>query len=97
MEYLRKMSQRQSLLFRLPRELRDEIYSHYIRDQHGYIFNSRSNTIRTLGGQPPDLALGYTCKRLAEEVGGMAFKLNTITFRTFLAPPDGIDLCSTAL
>ena len=80
------LDQHQSLLFRLPRELRDEIY-YYYSQANGYYYDSTSGTLRMDGGECIDLSLQYTCKRTAAEMQGIALGINTITFRTMLDLP----------
>jgi hypothetical protein len=69
-------------LFNLPRELRDDIYSYYFQESHGYIHTPQPNKLRCFNGQPIDLALRYTRKAIAEETRDLPLKVNTITFRT---------------
>ncbi|KAF2790643.1 hypothetical protein K505DRAFT_364538 [Melanomma pulvis-pyrius CBS 109.77] len=71
-----------SLLFSLPRELRDMIYSYYLWEESGYHHDFKSDTLRTSDGRRIDLALIYTCKVIATEMEGLAMKINTITFTT---------------
>ncbi|KAI4669564.1 uncharacterized protein J4E79_001609 [Alternaria viburni] len=80
------LDQHQSLLFRLPRELRDEIY-YYYSQANGYYYDSTSGTLRMDGGECIDLSLQYTCKRTAAEMQGIALGINTMTFRTMLDLP----------
>ncbi|KAI4688133.1 uncharacterized protein J4E84_005061 [Alternaria hordeiaustralica] len=80
------LDQHQSLLFRLPRELRDEIY-HYYSQANGYYYDSTSGTLRMDGGESIDLSLQYTCKRTAAEMQGIALGINKITFRTMVDLP----------
>jgi len=90
------MDQRQSLLFRLPRELRDEIYGYYLREQNGYIFSLSAQKLRQSNGLPIELALGYTCKRVAAEIHGYAFRENTLRFHILPQTQDTFRKCSTA-
>ncbi|KAI4672806.1 uncharacterized protein J4E78_001309 [Alternaria triticimaculans] len=80
------LDQHQSLLFRLPRELRDEIY-HYYSQATGYYYDSTSGKLRMDGGECIDLSLQYACKRTLAEMRGIALEINTITFRTMLDLP----------
>ena len=90
------MDQHQSLLFRLPRELRDEIYSYYLREQGGYIFSLSAQKFRQSNGLPIELALGYTCKRVAAEIHGYALRENTLRFHVLPQTQDTFHRCSTA-
>ncbi|KAI4704300.1 hypothetical protein J4E81_001366 [Alternaria sp. BMP 2799] len=80
------LDQHQSLLFRLPRELRDEIY-HYYSQANGYYYDTTSGILRLDGGECIDLSLQYTCKRTAAEMQGIALGINKITFRTMVDLP----------
>ncbi|KAF1965109.1 hypothetical protein BU23DRAFT_490703, partial [Bimuria novae-zelandiae CBS 107.79] len=63
---------------RLPRELRDEVYFHYVYERDGYFHDVQSNRLRTSTGAPIDLALMRTCKQVASEMDGLALRENTI-------------------
>ena len=56
-------------ILRLPRELRDLIYEHYVQVNGGY-------------GSPISTALILTCRQIAAELRGLALGQNTITFYT---------------
>jgi hypothetical protein len=66
----------------IPRELRDVIYDYYISQDAGYYFDSNSGRLRCLSGEHIDLSLMYTCKTIAVEMRGVAFKNNAIHFNT---------------
>ncbi|KAI4665267.1 uncharacterized protein J4E78_002727 [Alternaria triticimaculans] len=68
--------QLQSRLFRLPRELRDLIYHHYLFNEAGLAYNFDTNKV------PVDLSLMCTCRAAALELRGLALRLNKIVFRT---------------
>ncbi|KAF5499968.1 hypothetical protein CGCF413_v007711 [Colletotrichum fructicola] len=72
-------------LFVLPRELRDLIYAFYVSIDGGYVCDTESfirGKLKGAKGGRIHLSLVYTCKRVAEEMdrGGLALRLNTITF-----------------
>lgn len=73
---------------RMPPELRQEIYTHYVREPQGYLHNPETNKLRTADKQPVDLNLMYTCKQIAAEMHGLALQTNLVTFRTFI-PEEG--------
>jgi hypothetical protein len=56
------MAQLQSIFFRLPRELRDDIYAHYVWEEHGYHHDSSSGKLRRLDGAKVELSMSYTCE-----------------------------------
>jgi hypothetical protein len=62
----------------------------------GYVHNPTSGQLRTHQGHVIDNSLTFTCKRIAQEISGLALKLNTITFRTQLSLPEGTDIPSDA-
>ncbi|KAI4629354.1 uncharacterized protein J4E87_003618 [Alternaria ethzedia] len=68
--------------FDLPRELRDEIYTHYAAQDGGYLYNQRTRRLRTANGDPIDLSFMQTCSQVAHELRPVIFEKNTVTFRT---------------
>ncbi|KAG8157954.1 hypothetical protein KVR01_012226 [Diaporthe batatas] len=78
------------MLLALPRELRDDIYKHYLRVEGGYVYNFESGKLRcatSTGTRAPiDLELMLSCRQIAAEMRGLALKTNVITFRP-VAPP----------
>lgn len=74
--------QLQSRLFALPRELRDEVYYHYLYRSDGYHHNPDTN--RLIGA---NLALMFTCKAAAAEMNGLAIRFNPVTFSTIQFHP----------
>ena len=74
--------QLQSPLFRLPRELRDQIYGHYLLCDTGLEYNFDKNKLTRADGEHIDLSLTYVCRQAAAELHGLALRLNTVTFRT---------------
>ena len=75
----------QPTILRLPRELRDLIYEHYTRIDGGYTYDYASNKIREADGSPVSIALMLSCRQIASELRGMAFRLNPITFSTYVS------------
>jgi hypothetical protein len=92
---VRKRSQQtQSLLFRLPRELRDLIYEHYAHEETGYEYHYASGKMMHRRAEPPDvirLSLALTCRRVAEEIKNVGWQANTIHFSPLLSVDDGTD------
>lgn len=83
----------ESPFLNLPRELRDEIYRHYVMFEGGLDYNfeydgqGRANSQNILRNLAPasstdriDLALRSTCKQIHRETEGLILKFNTITF-----------------
>jgi hypothetical protein len=69
-----------SPLLELPRELRDCIYSHYFVAGNGLVFDYDTTRQSAFCKKPLDLNLQLTCRVLADETRGLAFKLNTLHF-----------------
>lgn len=83
----------ESAFLNLPRELRDEVYRHYVTFEDGLVYNfdydgkgsaGSHNILRNLAPannrDPIDLALRSTCRQVHRETEGLILKLNTITF-----------------
>jgi hypothetical protein len=85
-------NQQQSPLFRLPRELRDNIYEHYAHDDEGVFYDYASDTLRHAdkSNHEERNALTRCCKQAAEEMRGVAMQANTITFFHARSDKDGI-------
>ncbi|KAH6883206.1 hypothetical protein BKA58DRAFT_374693 [Alternaria rosae] len=64
--------QHQSLIFCLPRELRDEIYDYYTHQEQGYIYDPSAQKFRLDNVQKIDVALINTCKRVTIKIDGLA-------------------------
>jgi hypothetical protein len=77
------MSQPGSRFLQLPRELRDEIYAHYLWEETGYVHVAKTNKLQRADGRPIDLALIRTCRLVAEEMRGLPLKVNSITFKSY--------------
>ncbi|KAF1978695.1 hypothetical protein BU23DRAFT_564260 [Bimuria novae-zelandiae CBS 107.79] len=75
-----------SHLLTLPRELRDQIYEAYAYEEDGYIYDYATKRMRLKRpsgadeGGMIDQSLSLTCKMVAEETRGVAFRINEITF-----------------
>ncbi|KAI4696614.1 uncharacterized protein J4E88_000791 [Alternaria novae-zelandiae] len=76
------LDQLQSPLFRLPRELRDNIYEHYAHDENGVFYDYASDKLRyeTQEKHQEMTALTRCCKQAAEEMKDAAMRANTLTF-----------------
>ena len=80
-------AQPQSPFFRLPREIRDLIYKHYVFRPDSYCYDPQSRkmheihpTLRSVWSRPISMSLMLTCRAAAAEMKGLAFRLNVITF-----------------
>ncbi|KAI4704687.1 hypothetical protein J4E89_009564 [Alternaria sp. Ai002NY15] len=83
--HLERMNDHASTLpaiLRLPRELRDLIYEHYVQVDGGYIHNFETNRLLQADGSPISTGLALTCRQIAAEMQGLALEQNTITFST---------------
>ncbi|KAI7785572.1 reverse transcriptase [Diaporthe eres] len=83
----------ESAFLSLPRDLRDEVYRHYVTYEDGLVYNfeydgeksaKSRNILRNLAPannrDPIDLGLRSTCKQVHRETEGLILKFNTITF-----------------
>ncbi|CCT69649.1 uncharacterized protein FFUJ_05551 [Fusarium fujikuroi IMI 58289] len=65
---------------RLPPELRLHIYRDYFQLEGGYVYDAKSDKLKTSDGQPIDLALIFTCRTIANETSHLPLSLNSVTF-----------------
>ncbi|KAF2650640.1 hypothetical protein K491DRAFT_577557, partial [Lophiostoma macrostomum CBS 122681] len=65
----------------LPREIRDIIYEFYVAQENGYIFDADTGRFKG-ADRPIEMALLLMCKRVADEMEGMALRVNVLTFTT---------------
>ncbi|CAO2655409.1 Nn.00g104730.m01.CDS01 [Neocucurbitaria sp. VM-36] len=73
-----------SAFLRLPRELRDMIYGHYVRVEEGYSHNYATNKLTQYDGSLISFpVLSLTCRQIAHEMKGVALNVNKITFSPF--------------
>lgn len=77
-----------TILFRLPRELRDTIYKYYFYQEDGYEYHHESGKMGThpsaSGSSQHLLALMKTCRALYQKTKGVALSINTFVFRPHL-------------
>jgi len=71
-----------SSFLQLPRELRDIIYKQYFAVKNGYLYDTKLKKLTQANNSPISLSLSCTCRQVACEVRGLAFRVNTITFST---------------
>jgi hypothetical protein len=94
--------QRQSPLFRLPREIRDVIYDYYVREPDGYFYDAEMGKIlyqhpSIMPKQVVRLRLMITCKIAADELKNVALqKIHFTTRNEFADMPDYLGLQSRA-
>lgn len=74
------MSQSNSPLLHLPRELRDKIYHYAIFEPAGYRYDLKSGRLRTSHDAPINLSLSYTCRQIYSETNNLGLSTNCITF-----------------
>ena len=87
-------TQLQSPLYRLPRELRDEIYKHYADGRRSYEYNKDTQKLRyrDAAARAENLGLIVTCKIAAEEMKQVAFQ--KAEFSTRCSAYDGQEFMS---
>ncbi|KAF5634185.1 hypothetical protein F52700_5905 [Fusarium sp. NRRL 52700] len=66
----------------LPSELRLDIYRAYFHLEGGYVYDVKSDKLKTSEYQPIDLALMLTCRTIADETKHLPLSINTVTFST---------------
>ncbi|TIC93696.1 hypothetical protein CH35J_009698 [Colletotrichum higginsianum] len=77
--------------FHLPAEIRGMIYRDYVAVEGGYVCDTDAfikGKLKQADGQPICIALILTCKCVAEEMYGLALRVNPITFSTLCGDPD---------
>jgi hypothetical protein len=70
-------------IYKLPRELRDQIYDDYFALDGGDTLNPCTNKLTTTNGDRIDLSLRSTCQLIAHETRGTALKSNAVHASTF--------------
>ncbi|WQF85269.1 hypothetical protein CDEST_10283 [Colletotrichum destructivum] len=67
------------------------VYRDYVAVEGGYVCDTDAfikGKLKQADGQPICIALIFTCKRVAEEMYGLALRVNPITFSTLCGNPD---------
>lgn len=62
------------------------IYRAYILVDDGYFFDFETGKLKMSGGRRLDFGLMYACRLFADEMRGLALRINTITFSTLYSP-----------
>jgi len=83
METQTPSQQLQSRLLSLPRELRDEIYTHYLQEPGGYVHSPTTDKLRCYDGRIIDFSLMWTCKMVASEMRDLPLRVNEVVFKPF--------------
>ncbi|CVK98591.1 uncharacterized protein FMAN_08569 [Fusarium mangiferae] len=65
-----------------PLELRSQIYRDYFQVDGGYVYDAKSDKLKTSDDQPIDLALIFTCRTIANETKHIPLSLNSVAFLT---------------
>jgi len=84
------LSQHQCPLFKLPRELRDEIYAYYTYEKDGYRYDRAIGRLRPASNR--ELHLVYSCKAIADEMQGIWLRTNTVTI-----VPSSVEVCEESV
>jgi hypothetical protein len=92
--FMTQKSQRQSAFFRLPRELRDLIYEHYVFEEDGLLYDPKTREMFCRSSTPgtmtrPEDSLPRTCRQATEEMKGITWRTNVVHFGTMLSLDDG--------
>ncbi|KAK0717146.1 hypothetical protein B0T26DRAFT_751240 [Lasiosphaeria miniovina] len=72
----------------LARELRDMVYEYYVAIDGGYVFDPESDKLKAPSPRAHLFALQRTYKRVTDEITGLAFIHNLVTFSTILRMRD---------
>ncbi|KAI4658981.1 uncharacterized protein J4E79_006741 [Alternaria viburni] len=85
------LGQKQSPLFRLPREIRNTIYDYYARSRPRYVYDKDTAKLRysDTSAQTEGLGLMMTCKIAADEMQHIAFQ--NVEFSTLCSADDGAE------
>ncbi|KAI4630680.1 hypothetical protein J4E80_001618 [Alternaria sp. BMP 0032] len=85
------LAQKQSPLFRLPREIRDTIYDYYAQGRPPYVYDKDTAKLRysDASAQAQGLGLMITCKIAADEMQHVAFQ--NVEFSTLCSVDDGAE------
>ncbi|KAH7230460.1 uncharacterized protein BKA55DRAFT_582884 [Fusarium redolens] len=75
------MSTNRSFL-NFPLELRSQIYRDYFQVDGGYVYDAKSDKLKTANNEPIDLSLIYACRSIANETKHLPLSLNSVTFST---------------
>ncbi|KAH5942084.1 hypothetical protein HBI87_137200 [Parastagonospora nodorum] len=62
----------------------------------GYVYDAEQRRLRDIFGKKIDNSLGYTCKKVAQEIEAMAFRCNKVTFHPRMSSYKAIDIPSDA-
>ncbi len=94
------MATSNSRLLSLPRELRDQIWSHSLFAEDGYTCDFDAGKLRMADGSPICLDLMYTCRLVAAKTRGLALRVNAVIFTTLysdnLRPRAGRWTCTSS-
>ncbi|KAF5710837.1 hypothetical protein FMUND_9333 [Fusarium mundagurra] len=63
-------------------ELRLHMYRDYFQLDGGYVYNAKSDKLKTSDNQSIDLSLMFTCRTIANETRNLPLSLNAVTFST---------------
>lgn len=77
------MTQPRFHLLQAPLDIRHLIYEAYVTRPGGLFYDYESGKLRDANGTPVEMALMRTCKQVASEMEGLAFRENTINFKTW--------------
>ncbi|KAH3951723.1 hypothetical protein HBI25_093210 [Parastagonospora nodorum] len=61
-----------------------------------YVYDAEQRRLRDIFGKKIDNSLGYTCKKVAQEIEAMAFRCNKVTFHPRMSSYKAIDIPSDA-
>ncbi|CAJ0544487.1 Ff.00g036410.m01.CDS01 [Fusarium sp. VM40] len=69
-------------LLNLPLELRLQIFHAYFKVEGGYVYDTESDSLKTVDNRPIELSLMSTCRSIANETRHLPLSINNIRFST---------------
>ncbi|SPJ73887.1 uncharacterized protein FTOL_03617 [Fusarium torulosum] len=69
-------------LLNLPLELRQQIFHDYFKVEGGYVYDAKSDSLKTADNRPIELSLMSTCRSIANDTRHLPLTINTVKFST---------------
>ncbi|KAM0211890.1 hypothetical protein ACHAQI_005043 [Fusarium lateritium] len=69
-------------LLSLPLELRQQIFHDYFKVEGGYVYDAKSDSLKTADNRPIELSLISTCRSIANDTRHLPLSINTVKFFT---------------
>ncbi|KAM0232300.1 hypothetical protein ACHAP5_010759 [Fusarium lateritium] len=69
-------------LISLPLELRQQIFQDYFKVEGGYVYDAKSDSLKTADNRSIELSLIATCRSIANDTRHLPLSINTVKFST---------------